>query len=71
MKTKFALVQTLSQIFQRGSVLLFLAGLVVFRAAMRSSSDLAAPTLLGDSVALQVPCLVHHELEVVVTVDAH
>ena len=70
MKTKFALSRPLLQIFQRSSVLLFLAGLVVCR-GYGPSSDLAAPSLLGDSVALQVPCLVHHELEVVVTIDAH
>ena len=34
-------------------------------------SDLAAPSLLGHSVALEVPGVVHHKLEVVVTVDAH
>ena len=70
-EAEFALVRTLSHIFQRGSVLLFLVGLVVFFAAMWSSSDLTAPALLGDSVALQIPCLVHHELEVVVPINAH
>ena len=37
----------------------------------RPSSDLCAPCFLGDSVVLQVPCVVHHQLEVVVAVDAH
>ena len=35
------------------------------------SSDFAAPALLGDLVTLQVPGIVHHELEVVVSVNAH
>ena len=34
-------------------------------------SELATPALLGDSIALEVPGVVHHELEVVVSVDGH
>lgn len=34
-------------------------------------SDLATPSLCGDSVVLEIPSVVHHQLEVVVTVDAH
>ena len=34
-------------------------------------SHLGTPSLLGDTIALQVPCVVHHELEVVVAVDGH
>jgi len=35
------------------------------------SSDFCTPALLGDSIALEVPGVVHHELEVIVSVDAH
>lgn len=34
-------------------------------------SDFSGPALRGDSIALEVPGLVHHEFEVVVAVDAH
>jgi len=34
-------------------------------------SVLLAPALFGDLVTLQVPCIVHHEFEVVVSVNAH
>lgn len=34
-------------------------------------SDFATPALLGDSVSLEIPGIVHHEFEVVVPVNAH
>jgi len=34
-------------------------------------SELAAPSFFSDSVALKIPCVVHHEFEVVVSVDAN
>jgi len=34
-------------------------------------SDLGTPALLGHFVTLEVPGVVHHELEVVVSVDGH
>jgi len=34
-------------------------------------SDLTAPALFGDTITFKVPCVVHHEFEVVVSVDAH
>jgi hypothetical protein len=34
-------------------------------------SDLTAPALFGDTITFKVPCIVHHEFEVVVSVDAH
>jgi hypothetical protein len=34
------------------------------------SSVSASPSLLGDSVSLEVPGVVHHELKVVITLDA-
>ena len=34
-------------------------------------SDLTAPALFGDTVTFEIPCIVHHEFEVVVSVDAH
>jgi hypothetical protein len=36
-----------------------------------AQSGLATPALLGDSTTVKVPCVVHHELEVVVSVDGH
>ena len=37
----------------------------------RACSYLLAPSLLGDSVALEIPGVVHHKLEVVISVDGH
>lgn len=37
----------------------------------KRGSDFSSPALLGDSVAFEVPGLVHHEFEVVIAVDAH
>ena len=34
-------------------------------------SVLLAPALFGDLVTFQIPCIVHHEFEVVVSVNAH
>lgn len=34
-------------------------------------SECTAPTFSGDAVAIEVPGLIHHQLEVVVTVNAH
>lgn len=51
-------------------MILYLSGLNSLKVInLLHSSDFSSPSLLGDSVALEVPGLVHHEFEVVVSVD--
>jgi len=38
---------------------------------MNCYSKFASPAFLGDSGVVKVPCLVHHELKVLVIVNAH
>jgi len=38
---------------------------------LENKSELASPAFLGDSGVVQVPCRVHHQLEVLVIVNGH
>lgn len=55
-----------SSLISRGLVFLF-----ILKGCCLIFSDLATPSLCGNFVVLEIPSVVHHQLEVVVTVDAH